>query len=151
MTVTDRIEQEVTIDAPLERVWDLVAEPGWWVGDGDRSAQSRWQDGGLAVIDDPKYGRFSVRVETVHPREYVAYRWASGFPGQAPADGNSTLVEFWLTERVDGIGLRTSESGFSALAVSEPEQAAAVEGNTGGWRQQLDVVKRLAESPGPRR
>jgi uncharacterized protein YndB with AHSA1/START domain len=27
----DRIEREITISAPLERVWDLVTESGWWV------------------------------------------------------------------------------------------------------------------------
>ncbi len=28
----DRIERQVTINAPLERVWRLVSEPGWWIG-----------------------------------------------------------------------------------------------------------------------
>jgi uncharacterized protein YndB with AHSA1/START domain len=27
----DTIERSITISAPLERVWDLVTEPGWWV------------------------------------------------------------------------------------------------------------------------
>jgi uncharacterized protein YndB with AHSA1/START domain len=29
----DRIERETLIAAPLERVWSLVAEPGFWVAD----------------------------------------------------------------------------------------------------------------------
>ncbi|MGI9002113.1 MAG: hypothetical protein ACR2GH_10630 [Pseudonocardia sp.] len=33
----DRIEREILINTPLDRVWDLVSEPGWWIGDGDRS------------------------------------------------------------------------------------------------------------------
>ena len=27
----DRIEQQIVIHAPLDRVWDLVSVPGWWV------------------------------------------------------------------------------------------------------------------------
>ncbi len=29
----DTIERSITITATLERVWDLVTEPGWWVSD----------------------------------------------------------------------------------------------------------------------
>lgn len=29
----DSIERNITIAAPIERVWDLVTEPGWWVPD----------------------------------------------------------------------------------------------------------------------
>ncbi|MGW1006637.1 hypothetical protein [Streptomyces sp. NPDC002520] len=29
----DRIERETLIAAPLERVWSLVAQPGFWVAD----------------------------------------------------------------------------------------------------------------------
>lgn len=27
----DRIEQVIAINAPLDRVWELVTQPGWWV------------------------------------------------------------------------------------------------------------------------
>ncbi|MFD9663074.1 hypothetical protein ACFWAY_15825 [Rhodococcus sp. NPDC059968] len=31
----DRIEREIQIDAPIERVFRLVSEPGWFIGDGE--------------------------------------------------------------------------------------------------------------------
>lgn len=140
----DRIEREITIDAPLERVWELVVEPGWWVGDGDVSGQRRWRDGHLEVVDDPRCGRFPVRVETVEPWRYLAYRWASGFPGEEPGEGNSTLVEFWLSSDDGRTVLRVAESGFAGIDASEEARGRAVEGNTEGWAQQLDILRDYA-------
>ena len=115
MSVQDKIEREILIKAGLGRVWTLVSEPGWWIGDGDDTGRQRSAEGGFEVIDHPKYGRFPVKVETVEPQRYLAYRWASAFSGEEPVAGKSTLVEFWLTEQEDGILLRVVESGFAEL------------------------------------
>ncbi|RJO72516.1 serine/threonine-protein kinase BRI1-like 1 [Nocardia panacis] len=146
MSTTDKIEHEVDIDASVAKVWELVTDPGWWVGDGDRSGQSRHREGEFEVIDDPKYGRFPVRVETMEPPHYISYRWASTAPGSMPAAGNSTKVEFWLAEREGGTRLRVIESGFAELAMSETERTAAAEDNAGGWKMQLDVLKAAAQN-----
>ncbi|GAA4237948.1 SRPBCC family protein [Actinomadura meridiana] len=146
MVTQDKIEREIVIDAPVNRVWSLVTEPGWWVGDGDRTGQRRRREGDLELVDDPKFGTFPVRVESVEPQRYASYRWASGFPGQTPAEDNSTLVEFWLSERDDGgTLLRVVESGFDSLAVTEEVRERSVEGNTEGWTGQLNILKTLAE------
>lgn len=146
MTAPDKIEHEVDINASVARVWELVTDPGWWVGDGDRSGQSRSRDGDFEVIEDPKYGRFPVRVETAEPPNYISYRWASAFPGATPGDGNSTLVEFRLSER-DGGGtrLRVTESGFATLDLPDEDRAKRFDDNVGGWKMQLDVLKASAE------
>ncbi|WP_194832799.1 SRPBCC domain-containing protein [Nocardia sp. XZ_19_369] len=145
MITADKIEHEVDINASVARVWELVTDPGWWVGDGDRSGQSRRREGDFEVIEDPKYGRFPVRVETVQPQDYVSYRWASAFPGAMPGDGNSTLVEFRLAERDGGTRVRVIESGFAALPLPDDERAKRAEENKGGWKMQLDVLKANAE------
>lgn len=144
MGAQDRIEREIVIDAPVERVWSLVTEPGWWIGEGEDSGKVRRHEDGLDVIDG-RHGRFPVRVETVEPRTYVAYRWASGFPGEIPAEGNSTLVEFWLTEQGSGTLVRVAESGFASLAVSDDVRDRSVEGNTKGWTQQCELLRTRAE------
>lgn len=145
MSMPDKVEREATIDAPVDRVWELVSEPGWWIGDGDRSTQARTQSDDAVVIEDPKYGRYPVRTEAVEPRQRVAFRWSAGFPGENPGAGNSTLVDFRLTASEDGTLLRVTESGFGALAVSEEDREKAVNGNIEGWRQQLDILKAAAE------
>ncbi|PXX70596.1 uncharacterized protein YndB with AHSA1/START domain [Nocardia tenerifensis] len=145
MITADKIEHEVDINASVARVWELVSDTGWWVGDGDRSGQTRSREGDFEVIEDPKYGRFPIRVEQQEPSEYASYRWASSFRGETPGDGNSTLVEFRLAEHDGGTRVRVTESGFSTLALSDEQRAKALEENKGGWKMQMDVLKANAE------
>lgn len=140
----DRIEREILIEAPIERVWRLVSEPGWWIGDGDRSAQVITREGDLVVVDDPRYGRWSVLPVSSEAPRRVAYR-GGALPGQAPAEGASTLVEFFLTEHGGGTLLRVVESGFASLDIPAERRAAAIEGNIEGWQLQLGFAKREAE------
>ena len=125
----DNVEREIDIDAPLERVWGLVSEAGWWIGDGDRSAQTRHREGeDLDVVVDPRYGTFRIRTEKAEPPSYVSFRWLD--------EGNeraTTLVEFFLTEKNGGTVVKVVESGFRL--------AEHREGNIKGWEQQLAILK----------
>ncbi len=143
----DRIERETLIVAPLERVWALVAEPGFWVADKASLPGTVAKEGESMVARNAEYGDFPVRVEKVEPPTYLAYRWASAFPGEELREDNSTLVEFTLTSEGDKTRLRVVESGFAALAGSEELRRRAVKDNTGGWPQVLDALKTRAEEP----
>lgn len=112
----DRIERETLIAASLDRVWSLVAEPGFWVADQGTLTGSTAREGESLVAKNAEYGNFPVRVEKVEPQTYLAYRWASAFPGEELREDNSTLVEFTLTPEGDKTRLRVVESGFAALA-----------------------------------
>ena len=90
----DDIEREIVIDAPVATVWGLVSEAGWWIGDGDRSRQTRSREADdVDVVTDPRYGSFRIRTEKSDPPRYVAYRWLDDGDERA-----TTLVEFWLSE-----------------------------------------------------
>ena len=141
----DRIERETVIAAPLERVWSLVAQPGFWVADEASLPGTVAREGESMVAKNAEYGEFPVRVEKVDPPTYLAYRWASAFPGEELRRDNSTLVEFTLSRDGDKTRLRVVESGFAALAGSEELRSKAVEDNTGGWPQVLDALKKRAE------
>ncbi|MFS8096632.1 SRPBCC domain-containing protein [Lentzea alba] len=142
MTV-DRIERETLIEAPLERVWQLVTEPGWWVAS---EPSGTAVEGETTLCKNEQYGDYPVRVETVTPRTFVSYRWASAFEGQELRDGITTLVEFTLTPEGSGTRLRVVESGFASLAGSEELRAKAHEDNAGGWPQVFEAFKKKAES-----
>ena len=141
----DRIERETLIAAPLERVWSLVAEPGFWVADKANLPGTVARQGESVVARNAEYGDFPVRVEKVEPPTYLAYRWASAFPGEDLREDNSTLVEFTLTREGDQTRLRVVESGFAALAASEELRSQAVKDNSGGWPQELDALRARAE------
>jgi uncharacterized protein YndB with AHSA1/START domain len=140
----DRIEREIMINASIERVWGLVSEPGWWIGDGDRSAQTVSREGDLVVVDDPRYGRYLIQPVSADPPHHVAYR-GSPVEGQPPAEGSATLVEFVLAERDGGTLLRVVESGFASLAMPAERRREQFEGNVKGWEMQLGVAKGVTE------
>src|ERR687897_922068 len=116
--VPDRIERETFINAPIERVWTLITE-----------------------------AQHLGRVVAVEPRTRFAYRWAPFKEpgGEAPVDGNSTLVEFTLAPEGDATRLRVVESGFASLATSEEQRARNHEGNTRGWEHETDELRAYAE------
>ena len=136
----DRITRETLIDAPVERVWALVTQPGFWVADPAALAGTEAVEGGSTTARNAEHGDFPVRVERVEPPSYVAYRWASAFPGQELRADNSTLVEFFLTAEGEQTRLRVVESGFAALVAPEELRRRAFEDNSGGWPQVLDAL-----------
>lgn len=89
-----RIERETLIAASLERVWSLVAQPGFWVADKASLPGTVAKEGESMVAKNAEHGDFPVRVEKVEPPTYLAYRWTSAFPGEELREDNSTLVEF---------------------------------------------------------
>lgn len=146
-TTEDRIERETLIEAPVERVWSLVAEPGFWAADAGSLTGVVAREGEVVVAKHAEYGEFPVLVEKVDPPTYLAYRWASAFAGQAPDGGNSTLVEFTLTAEGGRTRLRVVESGFAALSGSAELRSKAHKDNSGGWSQVLEALTARAEQP----
>lgn len=138
----DRIERTTRIDAPLDRVWDLVTEPGWWAPS-DASVVGERTPGAVTVRESGKYGRFPVRVEQIDPKKYAAFRWASEYPGgEQPADP-STLVEFFVQEVGGSVEVRVVETGFSALG---DKAESAFTANASGWEHEMGSLRDRAES-----
>ena len=141
----NRIERETLIDAAPERVWPLVAEPGFWVTDEVNLTGMPGKEGDSVVAKSAEWGDYPVSTVKVDPPNYVAYRWASAFPGEDPSEHNSTLVEFTLTPEGDKTRLRVVESGFAALVASDEVRTKALEDNTTGWPEVLDAFKTRTE------
>jgi len=143
MAQTDRIERDVLIAAPIERVWALVTSAehlGRWFG--DAGAEIDLRPGGALTLRWEEYGTVHGRVERVEPTSLFSYRWApyKEFGGVEPGAGNSTLIEFMLTETDEGTRLRVVESGFSSLDATAERQEALRQDNADGWRQELDEL-----------
>lgn len=146
-SVCDAIEREIFIHASIQRVWSLVSRVGFWVGD-ELHFDYQGDEGDLVVIETENYGSFPVLVERLAAPTYAAYRWASGYPGSAPVEGNSTLVEFTLHERDGGVLVQVRESGFAKLQVAEAVRQSLYADNVGGWAAQLQALARVgAEVP----
>ena len=138
--IADRIERQIDIDAQAEQVWDLVSEPGWYINDGTIVDHRIEQDGDVTVVHDPTHGAFRFRtVELERPR-YAAFRWLSDEPGLDGGEA-STLVQFWLDERPDGVTVRVVESGFASLGGTDEDRRRRLAGNTDGWEKELAAAR----------
>jgi uncharacterized protein YndB with AHSA1/START domain len=147
MVVTqDRIEREVLIEAPVERVWQLVTQAehlGTWFG--DSGAEIDLRPGGAVSLSWREYGTAHGRVERLEEPSLVSYRWLAKMESRdEPTPENSTLVEFTLDGDGDRTRLKVVESGFASLAISEDERRRKVESNTEGWRIETDELVEYA-------
>jgi uncharacterized protein YndB with AHSA1/START domain len=145
--VSDRIEREIVIAAPVDRVWSEVIEFAFGVGEADL-AKREIRVGSLFVADYQVHGRFPLRIEKIEPKRFLSYRWASAFPGVEPKDGNSTHIAFTLTTEGEATRLHVVESGFASLDTSEETRRKAFDDNTNGWTTEFDALKKRAELEG---
>jgi uncharacterized protein YndB with AHSA1/START domain len=144
----DRIEREIVIAAPVDRVWAVLTAPEHWLGEGD-PAGFDLREGARIVLQVPGHGSYPMHIERVEPQRYLAFRWANRFPPTKPREGNSMLVEYTLTPEAAGAKtrLRVVERGFATLAVPDDERRRAAEDNTGAWEGVLDHVRKATEQP----
>jgi uncharacterized protein YndB with AHSA1/START domain len=147
VAVTDRIEREIVVDAPPERLWEVLTRPEhigrWFEG---MEPQVDLRPGGAMVLTSQEYGKIHCVVDRVEPPRAFAYRWAR-HPDTPVADGTATLVEFTLTPEGNGTRVRVVESGFSTTDAVKVDQARHAEANSQGWRQVLDSLRRYVEQP----
>ena len=140
----DSIARRIDIDAPADRVWELIARPGWYVNDGTVEAEPDLRyEGDVAVVTHPS-GEFRFRTVQLDKPRYAALRWLST-PSRSVSEG--TLVEFWIDDRADGgVTLRVLESGFSTLSEDPATWLKEREGNDRGWLEELAAAKAFVES-----
>ncbi|WP_327237779.1 SRPBCC family protein [Streptomyces sp. NBC_01317] len=144
----DRIEREITIEAPPERVWAVLTEPahvGSWFGQGQPTPVDL-RPGGTMYLDHGAYGQFPTTIVTVDPPHRFSYRWASAYPGEQATEGNSTLVEFTLAAEGEGTRLRVVETGFADIVIPEDRiDTASKKSHTEGWTDMVVNLKKYAE------
>jgi len=143
----DRIERQIEIDAPAERVWELVSQPGWWINDGAIVDHKVERVGDVHVVHDPVHGEFPIRTEQLDPPRYAAFRWMADRDDRSGA-GPFTLTEFWIDDQEGGTGvtLRVAESGFSTLDLSAEARRKQIDENSEGWEMELAAAKKVVEA-----
>jgi uncharacterized protein YndB with AHSA1/START domain len=136
----DRIEREVVIEAPQERVWELLTEAehlGTWFG--DAGAEIDLRVGGSLVMHWKEHGTTHARIERIEEPSRFAFRWApfKDPGGTEPIEGNSTQVDFTLAAEGGATRVRVVESGFDTLACPPEQRERNLAGNTDGWAFEL--------------
>jgi uncharacterized protein YndB with AHSA1/START domain len=144
--ISDSIEREVMIEAPIETVWSIVTEPeqiARWFAD---YAEVDLRPGGDLLLRFESGIDGKGTVEKVEQPSLFSFRWVSPEPGRDmdAAQGHFTTVEFKLTTQGDGTLLSVTESGFAGLEGTEEQNATLAERHSGGWGMFLDRLAALA-------
>lgn len=162
-----KIEKEIHINAPLERVWQALADTqefGEWFG---VKLHGPW------VLDQPMKGTFKpitqgmmdeaqrkvglepapikqlpevfCVVRALETNRRFAFEWTPyGLDAAAdPANESMTLCEFFLEAKDGGTQLRIVESGFEGIPEHRRERAFRMDDN--GWGQQAKRIKSHVE------
>ena len=144
MSQENEITREVTLRAPLNRVWAAIADPqqfGEWFGciiDGPFRVGEVVNCRGTYEGGEGKV--WQKLIKAIEPERYFAYAWSPGNTGAdlfAP-DGEQTLVEFTLEAVAEDTILVIRESGFDSL--SEASRARSYRINTDGWNAQVENI-----------
>lgn len=155
-----RIEKQVVLRAPLQRVWRAISDAeefGRWFGvrfDGPFVAGTSVRaaitpttvDDEVAKRQQPHAGvRNTWQIVAIEPPHRFAYRWHP-FAVDPDIDYDqepTTLVEFTLSERPDGVLLTITESGFEAIPPAR--RGPSFEANGEGWAIQTTLVRKYIE------
>jgi uncharacterized protein YndB with AHSA1/START domain len=152
---TDRIEKNVLLRAPRDRVWQAIADSrqfGTWFGvelDGPFVAGQRITgritptkvDPEVARMQEPYQGKATEwTVERIEPMNRFSFRWHpyAVEPGVDYSSEPTTLVVFELEEVTGGTRLKITESGFDRIPLERRAKAFAA--NDGGWTKQTELI-----------
>ncbi|MES1182454.1 MAG: SRPBCC family protein [Myxococcales bacterium] len=162
MSNTDRIEKQVVLRAPRERVWRAVSEAerfGTWFGvefDGPFVAGAKLTgrivptqvDPEIAKSQEPHAGKpFEWVVDRIEPLRSISFRWHPFAiePGVDYSHEPSTLVVFQLEDAAEGTKLTITESGFDRIPLER--RAKAFTANEQGWTAQARLLEKYLASP----
>lgn len=143
--MTDRIEKQIEIAAPVARVWRALTdykEFGEWFLvklDGPIVAGEPIQ----GQITHPGYEhvRFMALCVKVEPQRLFSFSWNPYAIDQTKdySHETPTLVEFTLEPTAKGTLLKVVESGFDKVPADRRDLAFRM--NDGGWAQQMKNIE----------
>ena len=139
--MSDRIEKQVELNAPLSRVWQAISDHrqfGAWFRVAI-NAPFAVGEASTGHMREPGYEhlKWAAAVEAIEPERRFAFRWHPyGIDPDVDYSGEpTTLVELLLEPTATGTLLRVIESGFDAIP--EHRRAEAFRMNDGGWAEQM--------------
>ena len=147
---TDRIEKQVTLDAPRSRVWRALTEVrqfNAWFG---VSLATPFAPGaevsGRISIRSYEHVTLTIWIETMEAERFFSFRWHP-YAVETGVDYTTeptTLVSFTLEDAGDGTRLTIVESGFDAIP--ESRRAKAFTMNSSGWNGQAENIRKFLTS-----
>jgi len=160
---TDRIEKKILLRASRTRVWRALTnstEFGTWFGmsfDGPFRPGAKMNgvivgtkvNAEVAALQKPHEGKkFEITIEQMEPERLFSFRW---HPHAVDSSVDysaepTTLIEFTLEGKPEGILLTVTESGFDQIPLAR--RAEAFTANEQGWGLVIKLVEEyIAQNP----
>lgn len=148
--MSDRIEKEIALKAPIARVWRALTDHRefceWFRVKLDRPFVPGQITRGHSTYPGYEHKKVEIAVVAMEANTRFAYRWHPN-PADPTVDYSNeptTLVEFRLEAKGGGTLLRVTESGFDALPAHR--RTETFRKNDGGWTEQMkNIAQHLGE------
>jgi uncharacterized protein YndB with AHSA1/START domain len=147
---SDRIEKQVTLDAPRSRVWraltDVTQFNAWFGVALSTPFAPGAEVSGKISIRNYDHVTMTIWIETMEPERFFSFRWHpyAVEDGVDYAAEPTTLVSFTLEDATGGTRLTIVESGFDAIP--ESRRAKAFTMNSKGWDGQAENIRKFLAS-----
>jgi uncharacterized protein YndB with AHSA1/START domain len=153
---TNRIEKKVLLHAPLKRVWSALSDStefGTWFG---MKFEGQFRPGALmrGVIVPTKVNEHvakaqqeyqgmpvEITIEKMEPERLLSFRWHP-YAIEKGVDYSAeptTLIEFVIEQKKDGVLLTVTESGFDQIPLAR--RVKAFTANEQGWGMVLKLIE----------
>lgn len=146
-TSTDRIEKQITLDAPRSRVWRALTDVeqfNAWFGVALSTPFTPGAEvSGQLTIKRYEQFKLTIWIEMMDHDRFFSFRWHP-YAVEEGVDYSAeptTLVTFTLEDAGAGTKLSIVESGFDAIP--ESRRAKAFSMNSNGWNGQLENIRKF--------
>ncbi len=150
-TSTDRIEKQITLDAPRSRVWraltDVSQFNAWFGVSLTKPFAPGAEISGQISIKNYDHVTMRIWIEAMDPERFFSFRWHpyAVEPGVDYSAEPTTLVAFRLEDAPGGTKLTIIESGFDAIPASRRAKAFSM--NEKGWTGQAENLRKFVGGP----
>jgi uncharacterized protein YndB with AHSA1/START domain len=151
-TMSDRIEKQIDINAPVSRVWKALTDyrefGAWFKVDLDAPFEAGKEARGRVTHPGYEHVTWRAMVRQIEPERLFSFTW---HPYGVDKDVDytkeePTLVEFRLEPMPTGTRLTLTESGFDKVPAHRRDEAFRM--NEQGWSQQMTNIATYATSGG---
>ena len=143
--MTDKIEREISIQAPITAVWDVITKPEYisqWFGSQVEIDVRAGGKGRLIWGENFEAPLAIVEVEKPH---LFSFLWVAP-DEETRANHQQTLVTFKLTQDGAETKLSLTESDFEKLAIPAEQKATLIANHTSGWVEILSKLQNCAQN-----